>query len=121
MFFLLGKNYYTSSLSTITYLHNHNRFTLTPSTTHDSSPFPPPASLSTFQLTSETQVYHLLRYLPSKQCDIDPIPTSLMKDCASTLVPIIQKIINLSFCNGSFPLLFKHSLYSHTTPQETIA
>ena len=42
--------------------------------------------------------------------ELDPIPTSLLKDCASALVPVITKIINLSFSSGNFPMVFKHSL-----------
>src|SRR6218665_3059016 len=44
---------------------------------------------------------------------IDPIPTSLLKDCASVLVPVITKIINLSLSFGNFPMVFKHSLVTH--------
>ena len=62
-----------------------------PYTTDDSPPSPPPASLSTFQLTSETEIFHLLQSLPNKQCKLDPIPSSLLKDCASILVPVIKK------------------------------
>jgi hypothetical protein len=32
----------------------------------------------------------------------DPIPASLVKNCASVLVPTITKIINLSFSSGAF-------------------
>src|SRR6218665_1047677 len=69
----------------------------------------PPVSLSTFQLTSETEIF-LLQSLPNKLCKLDPIPTSLLKDCESILVPIITKIVNLSLSTCSFPLLFQHSL-----------
>ena len=48
-----------------------------------------------------------LRYV---QCELDPIPTSLLKDCASVLVHVITKIINLSLSSGNFPIVFKHSL-----------
>jgi len=84
----------------------------TPSFIHDHPPSPPRSSLSIFQPTSETEVSNLLHSLPNKQCELDPIPTSLLKDCASILVPIITKIINLSLSTGNFPLLFKHSLVS---------
>src|SRR6218665_3383413 len=38
------------------------------------------------------------------------IPTSLLKDFASPLDPVITKIINLSLSSGNFPMVFKHSL-----------
>src|SRR6218665_3544777 len=74
---------------------------------------PPPPSQSSLQIlhpASETEVLLLLNSLPNKQCELDPIPTSLLKDCASVLLPVITKIINLSLSTGNFPLAFKHSL-----------
>src|SRR6218665_1942314 len=61
---------------------------LTPPISHSSLPILFPAS--------EAEVSLLLNSLPNKQCELDPIPTSLLKDCASALVPVITKIINLS-------------------------
>jgi len=69
--------------------------------------FSPPASLSTFQQTSETEIYHLLQYLPNKQCYL-LTERLLVYPCPQ--LPIITKIVNLSLLTGSFPLLFKHSL-----------
>jgi Reverse transcriptase (RNA-dependent DNA polymerase) len=80
------------------------------SSNYDSPLSPPRSSLSIFEPASESEVSHLLHSLPNKQCELDPIPTSLLKDCASILVPIITKIINISLSTGNFPLLFKHSL-----------
>src|ERR1043165_3893475 len=84
----------------------------------DSPPFSnptPPASQPSFPIFSpatETEVSLLLNSLPNKQCELDPIPTSLLKDCASVLVPVITKIINLSLSTGNFPMVFKHSIVS---------
>src|SRR5688572_10605968 len=88
------------------------------SSSTDSLPFPnpiPPASQSSlpiFSPANETEVSLLLNSLPNKQCELDPISTSLLKDCASVLVPVITKIINLSLSTGNFPMVFKHSLVS---------
>src|SRR6218665_2798204 len=68
---------------------------LTPPITHPSLPILFPAS--------EAEVSLLLNSLPNKQYELDPIPTSLLKDCASVLVPVITKIINLSLSSGNFP------------------
>src|SRR6218665_3738445 len=75
-------------------------------------PLPPPSqsSLQILHPASETEVLLLLNSLPNKQCESDPIPTSLLKDCASVLLPVITQIINLSLSTGNFPLAFKHSL-----------
>src|SRR6218665_3376004 len=74
---------------------------------------PPPPSQSSLQIihpASEAKVLLLLNSLPNKQCELDPIPTSLLKDCASVLLHVITQIINLSLSTGNFPLAFKHSL-----------
>src|SRR6218665_2910872 len=76
---------------------------------------PCPASLSIFQLTSETEIFHLLQSLLNKQCELNPIPTSLLKDCASILVPIIIKIVNLSLSSLLWQL---QTLVSHSTLQK---
>ena len=91
------------------------RFTLqslldshSPSTAPLSSPNPtPPAfqsSLSILSPASEAEVSLLLSSLPNKQCELDPTPTSLLKECASVLIPVITKIINLSLSSGNFPM-----------------
>src|SRR6218665_2357623 len=57
---------------------------------HSLPPFHPPPSQSSLQIlhpASETEVLLLLNSLPNKQCELDPIPTSLLKDCASVLLP----------------------------------
>src|SRR6218665_66483 len=82
------------------------------SSTADSPPPIPPPSQSSLQIhrpASEAEVLLLLNSLPNKQCELDPIPTSLLKDCASVILPVITKIINLSLSTGNFPLAFKHS------------
>src|SRR6218665_3811598 len=48
-------------------------------------------------------------YKQNKQCDLDPIPTSLLKECAALLVPTITEIINLFLSTGTFPMQLKDS------------
>ena len=43
----------------------------------------------------------------SKSCCLDPIPTYLLKKCLNDLLPIITKIINLSFKTAKVPAAFK--------------
>src|SRR6218665_2708731 len=77
-----------------------------PALTH----FPLLQALLLLLLTHHSQFSFPPLKLPNKQCELDPIPTSLLKDCASVLVPVITKIINLSLSSGNFPMIFKHSL-----------
>ena len=53
----------------------------------------------------------------NKQSDSDPIPTWLIKKCASVLVPTITNIVNLglSLSSGQFPLCL---LYTSPSPRD---
>ena len=50
---------------------------------------------------------------PNKSCDIDPLPTVLLKYCFGSLLKPITDIINASLCSGLFPGDFKHA---HVNP-----
>src|SRR6218665_2906832 len=78
----------------------------TPATTDDSPPSPPPASLSTFQLTSATEIYHLLQSLPNKQCELDPIR-----------IPPYRKSVHLSLS----PLETDRNCIFHFRPKTKLA
>ena len=70
-------------------------------------------STSTFSdlaMMSEDSVKEIIMKSPSTSCNLDPIPTWLLKKCADELVPIITKIINLSLQNGYFPDSLKSAL-----------
>jgi hypothetical protein len=66
-----------------------------------------PVILSNFQPVTHDEVSKLLSQSPATDCDLDPIPTSLLKQCASVLLPTITNIINLSLSSGIFPDQFK--------------
>ena len=40
---------------------------------------------------------------PETNCDLDPIPTSLLKQCSSVLHPTITNIVNLTLLTSIFP------------------
>ena len=77
---------------------------------HIPEPSSPPASLLQFRSVTEEEVTKVLQMSPDKYCDLDPIPTSLLKKCSSVLVPVITIIVNLSFSSGTFPENFKNSV-----------
>ena len=69
-----------------------------------------PAALDYFYPVTEDEVIKFVRLSPDKQCDLDPIPTSLLKQCIHVLAPIIRTIVNLSLESGNFPSNFKHAV-----------
>ena len=59
-------------------------------------------TLSSFTPVSEEELLKMLKSSPSKSCDLDPIPTSLVKECADILITPITKIVNYSITEGSY-------------------
>jgi len=58
-------------------------------------------------LVSEDEVSIIISHSSNSFSDLDPIPTSLLKPCLSTLLPTLTNIINLSLVSGTFPDQFK--------------
>jgi len=69
-----------------------------------------PTELESFQPTTVEEISKIIKHLPDKQCDLDPLPTSLLKKCLHVLAPTITHIINLSLSTGEFPSSFKQSI-----------
>jgi len=73
-------------------------------------------------LTSRTclSLWWLLSQSPDTNCDLDHIPTSLLKQCSHILLPTITNIINLSIYAGIFPDQFKNcSVHPHFNKNQT--
>jgi hypothetical protein len=66
---------------------------------------PPSHPVNLFNFTVD-EVSKRLSQSPATVCDLDPILTSLLKQCASVL-PTITNIINPSLVSGIFPDQFK--------------
>ena len=56
----------------------------------------------------------------SKSCDLDPCPTSLVKDCLDLLVTPITNIINYSFAEKVFPDRFKLAIVTPLLKKPTL-
>ena len=57
-----------------------------------------------------TEVSKLIKKSKSKQCELDPVPTKLLKECCEIVVPSITKIFNLSIATSDVPIYFKQAL-----------
>ena len=62
-----------------------------------------------FQPLTLSGMKAIINSMPSKTCELDPFPTSLMKQCSDVLIPAILHIINLFLINGIFPEVFKQA------------
>jgi hypothetical protein len=52
--------------------------------------------LDTLSPASEEEVLKIINSAPAKSCESDPIPTKLLKELKTVLLPVITKIVNLS-------------------------
>ena len=63
-----------------------------------------------FAPASEEEIQKVIKSSPYKSCELDPIPTWLMKSCLPELLPFLTKIINFSLETGYIPASYKSSL-----------
>ena len=69
-------------------------------------------SLGNFTSISEAEVLKLIKNAPAKSCDLDPIPTQLLKSCTDVLLKPITHLVNLSLSEGVCPSALKCALVS---------
>ena len=92
----------------------------------DQSPITPPPLLSSFAPSTEEEVRRIIMSSSDTSCDLDVIPTSLLKSCLDVLIKPITIIVNMSLSEGSFPSTFKHALVKpllkkHNLPQDELS
>ena len=90
------------------------RATISPVNQSPHFPQPPvtPPSFLQFRPTDPDEITKLILQSPTKQCELDPIPTSILKQAISVLAPVISRIVNLSLSSGTVPLSFQQSVVS---------
>ena len=69
---------------------------------------------------TDGEVRRLVLSAPCKSSDLDPVPTTLVKDCIDILVTPIASIFNLSLSEGCFPSHFKPALVSPLLKKPTL-
>ena len=66
--------------------------------------------LSSFYALSEGQILKLIRESKSTTATVDPVPTKLVLEFTVILLPVFQKIVNLSLTSGTVPTAFKKAV-----------
>ena len=59
--------------------------------------------LNVFEPASEDEIKAVIMKSPSKSCELDPVPTFLIKQCVGVIVPHLTLIVNKSLQSGHFP------------------
>ena len=70
----------------------------------------PPTKITHFSPVSETQVRDIISSSSNASCQLDPIPTSLLKKSVDVLAPIITRMVNSSLVSGCVPDNWKIAL-----------
>ncbi len=65
---------------------------------------------TTFRPTTSEEVKNLINTSVSKTCDLDPLPTWLIKECLNELLPLLTSLFNVSFAIGEFPQDLKNAI-----------
>jgi hypothetical protein len=68
------------------------------------------ATLMEFQFVSEMAVRKIFLSAPCKSCELDPVPTTLLKDVVDVVNPVISHIVNTSMQTGTFTDNLKFSV-----------
>ena len=71
-----------------------------------------PANLTAFKPVTSEELSKLIYQSTNTFCDLDPLPTSVLKQCLPALLSTITNIVNLSLNTGVFPKQFNISSVS---------
>ncbi len=66
--------------------------------------------LDTFVHLTEDNVRKIIMKTKSKSCELDPLPTALLKLCITELCPIITRIVNASLDSRTMPAIWKRAI-----------
>ena len=67
-------------------------------------------TLSTFESVSEQDMAKIIAKSNSVSCELDPMPTFLIKQCLPQLLPVLTRIVNLSLATENMPPEFKKAV-----------
>ena len=59
--------------------------------------------LNTFMDATEAEIWNIIKLSPVKSCELDHLPTWLLKECKAEFVPLITDIVNMSLREFMIP------------------
>ena len=77
--------------------------------------------INKFELTTTTAVTQLIKKSQAKMCELDPMPSSLVKEHAAVLAPIITQIINKSMDKGTVSEHLKNAILKPLLKRQGLA
>ena len=79
-----------------------------------------PANLSTLLPANEEEIKKLLRSAKPKSCDLDPIPSHLLRQCETLVIPTLTDIVNKSLTCG-MPSKMKQAIVTPLLKKPTLS
>ena len=68
------------------------------------------SSLCSFKEATVDEIISLISKSSNAYCNLDPIPTNLVKLCSANLAPFLVKIVNMSLNTSIFPSIMKQAI-----------
>ena len=66
--------------------------------------------LTSFSPVSRDELRKIILAAPTKSCELDPLPTKLLKPCLDHMLPSITDIVNTSLSEQCVPVSFKQAI-----------
>ena len=57
--------------------------------------------------TTEAEIWNIIKLPPVNACELDPLPTWLLKECKAELVPLITDSVDMSLRESMIPKSLK--------------
>jgi hypothetical protein len=83
---------------------------LGPVTAHTATTVNIVSPLVLLQPATEDEIHKIICKSPTKSCELDPVPTYLLKECADELIPAITRVVNQSLSSAKVPGTLKHAV-----------
>ena len=71
---------------------------------------PDPPIMDSFSVLSDHDVAKIIHRSPSKSCEDDPVPTTLLKNILTSVLPVLTALVNGSMQTAVFPENLKQAL-----------
>ena len=71
---------------------------------------PPSRHFRIFGPCTEDEAWAIIMRSPSKSCSLDPIPTTILKECIDDLLPFLTAMCNASLLEGHLPVSQRHAI-----------
>ncbi len=71
---------------------------------------PPRETMTEFTPTTTEEVHKLIKGAKGSTCELDPLPTKMLKEFIDTILHTITNIMNISLSTGTVPSSLKHAI-----------